>query len=508
MTAARLSTGLAVLALAATLGLPLIALVWRAGGAAAPASADWAAVRFTVIQAALSAALSCALAVPLARALMRRRFPGRQALIGLLGAPFLLPAILAVLGLLALFGRNGLLAAGLAPLGLTAPPIYGLQGVVLAHVFFNLPLATRLLLQGWAAIPGDQFRLAASLGMGPAAIGRVLEWPMLAARLPGIFAAVFLICLTSFAVALILGGGPAATTVELAIYQALRFEGDLGRAVTLAFLQLGIGLAAALVAWRVAGAVGAAGGLDRPAPRLRGPGGPRRAADAVLIAAAALFLLIPLGLVAARGLPALPGLPPPVWAAAARSLVVALAATGLCLALALPLAARGGAAAALGLLPLALSPLALGTGLFLLVLPLGAPARWTLPATAVANALVALPFAIRTLEPALARARADHGALAASLGMGAWARWRLVWLPRSRGPLGFAAGLAAALSMGDLGIVALFADPGQATLPLAAFRLMGAYRMDEAAGAALLAFLMALALFLVFDLWGRRGAGS
>jgi len=52
--------------------------------------------------------------------------------------------------------------------------------------------------------------------------------------------------------------------------------------------------------------------------------------------------------------------------------------------------------------------------LFLLVLPLGAPARWTLPATAVANALVALPFAIRTLEPALARARADHGALAAS----------------------------------------------------------------------------------------------
>jgi thiamine transport system permease protein len=228
----------------------------------------------------------------------------------------------------------------------------------------------------------------------------------------------------------------------------------------------------------------------------------------VLIVAAAAFLLVPLALILARGLPAIPGLPGPVWVAAARSLAVALAAAGIALALALPLAARGGAAAALGLLPLALSPLVLGTGLFVLLLPAGDPGRWTLPATAAANALAALPFALAALVPALARARADFGPLTASLGLGAWARWRLVWLPRIRAPLGFSAGLAAALSMGDLGVVALFADPERATLPLAAWRLMGAYRMDDAAGAAVLAFGLALALFLVFDLWGRRGAAT
>ena len=48
---------------------------------------------------------------------------------------------------------------------------------------------------------------------------------------------------------------------------------------------------------------------------------------------------------------------------------------------------------------------------------------------------------------------------------------------RLRRPMGFAAGLAAALSMGDLGVIALFAPPEVATLPLLMQRLMAAYRM-------------------------------
>ena len=122
-------------------------------------------------------------------------------------------------------------------LGLHAISIFGFHGVVLAHVFFNLPLAIRLILQGWLVIPAERFRLAASLN---APVGRLLEWPMLRAVVPGVFLVIFLICLTSFAVALTLGGGPRATTVELAIYQALRFDFDLGRAALLACVQFGL----------------------------------------------------------------------------------------------------------------------------------------------------------------------------------------------------------------------------------------------------------------------------
>jgi thiamine transport system permease protein len=72
--------------------------------------------------------------------------------------------------------------------------------------------------------------------------------------------------------------------------------------------------------------------------------------------------------------------------------------------------------------------------------------------------------------------------------------------------LGFAAGVAAALSMGDLGVNVLFAGESGATLPVAVSRLMGSYRTDLAAGAALLLVGLSFALFAVCDRWGRHAA--
>jgi len=83
-----------------------------------------------------------------------------------------------------------------------------------------------------------------------------------------------------------------------------------------------------------------------------------------------------------------------------------------------------------------------------------------------------------------------------------------LWLPRLRRPLGFSAGLAAALSMGDLGVIAMFASPEGGTLPLALYRLMAAYRMEAAAGAALVLLLTSMLLFWIFDRGGRVDADS
>ena len=134
---------------------------------------------------------------------------------------------------------------------------------------------------------------------------------------------------------------------------------------------------------------------------------------------------------------------------------------------------------------LAASPFVIGTGLFILLYPLADPFALALPVTATVNAAMALPFVLRALLPALAEARAVDGRLADSLGMRGLARFRLVTWARLRRPMGFAAGLAAALSMGDLGVIALFAPPEVATLPLLMQRLMAAYRMEAAAGVAL-----------------------
>ena len=131
------------------------------------------------------------------------------------------------------------------------------------------------------------------------------------------------------------------------------------------------------------------------------------------------------------------------------------------------------------------------------------PFDLALPVTAMVNALASLPFALRILRPQAEEIRITQSRLAATLGLSsfAWLRW--VVLPRLRRPLGFAAGLTAALSMGDLGVIALFADPDRTTLPMQIYYLMRSYQMESAASAALLLLILSLGAFWLFDRGGR-----
>jgi thiamine transport system permease protein len=507
-------SGWAALAFVLALALGTFgAVLSRAEGFGALRPADWTALRFTVLQAALSAALSVGLAIPVARALARRRFPGRAFMIAALGAPFLLPVIVAVMGILALFGRSGLASDMLAFFGLGPLPIYGLQGILLAHLFLNLPLAARMILIGWAAIPAERLRTAAALGFGPREMFRFVEWPMLRAVLPGAALAIFLVCLSSFTVVLVMGGGPRATTLELAIYQAFRLEFDLAHAASLAALQMILSLAVAALGLRALAPAAFGAGMGRPNPQWPAGG---RAADAHWLAAAALFLALPLALVAAAGLPHLPTLPAAIWPAALRSILVALGATALAITLALSLGLlisalpprRARLIDGAAMLTMTASPLVMGTGLFLILRAVTDPVAAALPVTMLVNAAMALPFCLRILMPDLIALLADYGRLADSLGLAGLARLRLLTLPRLRRPLAFAAGLSAALSMGDLGVIALFADPARATLPMQIYGLMGAYRMDQAAAAALLLLGLSFGLFWLLDRTGRRDADA
>ncbi|MEM9797570.1 MAG: thiamine/thiamine pyrophosphate ABC transporter permease ThiP [Pseudomonadota bacterium] len=510
---ARLGIAAACLVAVAIVG-PLLAVASRAEGWGGLRASDWAALRFTLWQAALSAALSILLAIPVARALARRVFPGRSALVLLLGAPFILPVIVAVLGLVAMFGQTGIVNTALGWIGIDPISIYGPQGVILAHVFFNMPLATRLILQGWLAIPGERLRLAASLGFGPADTARFLEWPMLRRLAPGLFVVIFLICTTSFAVALALGGGPRSTTVELAIYQAFRFDFDLGRTALLGAIQLSLGGLAAWASLRLPLPSGFGAGLDRQVPRWDSAGLGLRVQDALAIFIATTFLLLPMALVLTGGLIALTDIGATVWWATLRSLLIAVTAgiATLGLAMAMAVAATGPRGARwieiVGTLPIAASPLVLGVGLYILVLPVADPIALALPIVVLVNIVLALPFALRSLIPAMGDLRRDYDRLSASLGMTGMTWLRLVAWPRLRRPAGFAGGLAAALAAGDLGVIALFAAPDQATLPLVLYQLMGSYRMEEAKAAALILVALSLGLFWIFERGGRRASAG
>ena len=512
-------------ALALVVGAALAALVSAATPAAG--AAIWRdaylgrVVLFTVWQASLSAVLAVGLAVPVARALARRAaFPGREALLRLFGVPLVMPVLVAVLGIVAVYGQNGLVNRSLAALGLpTGQYLYGLSGILIAHVFFNMALATRLLLYTWQAIPGETWRLASQLGMSSGQIFRLIEWPMLRHAIPGVAGLVFMLCFISFTVVLTLGGGPSATIIEVAIYQALRLDFDVTRAVMLALVQIVLCAVFVVLGHRFARFVPVAPTERRRSerPDVHAPGG--RIADAAVIAAAAVFVALPLAAVLYAGLsgPLARVLADAVlWRAAGRSLAVALSAGLLSLLfgwtilltsreLRVRRSPRGAEAVETsGSLVLVMSPIVLGAGLFVLLLPVADVLSIGLGLVVAVNAVMGLPYVIRILGPPLMRVAEQHERLCASLGIDGLNRLRLVEWPAIRRPAGLAFALTTALAMGDLGAIALFGARDTATLPLLLYQRMGSYRLDEAAVTALVLMAMCLALFVVIE----RGVGG
>ncbi|MCK6443548.1 thiamine/thiamine pyrophosphate ABC transporter permease [Elstera cyanobacteriorum] len=471
---------------------------------------------FTLGQAALSTLLSLLGAVPVARSLARRpAFPGRGLIVQMLGVPLLLPALVGVLALVALYGRTGWVASAVATLGGEMPPIYGVGGILLAHVFFNLPLAVRILLRPLEAVPGESWRLAAQLGFSPGQVFRWIDWPVLRRSLPSVATLIFLLCSGSFTIVLALGGGPRATTLEVALYEALRLDFDPSRAAILALLQtlLCIGIGGLLVRLTPP-AVPLSLGLGRNGARPDRHLWRTRILDSLWLGGAVLFIGGPLlGLIhgGLRG-PILAVLwEADLWTAALNSLrltalaapLAVLGALGLLLgARRLPTRLRR-LVAGLGTLPLALPPIVIGTGWFILFRPL-VLAPWVAVALTIALAtLMALPYTLRALAPAVTEAAARHDRLCAALGLRGWQRFHLVDFPVLRRALVTALALAAALSLGDFGAVALFGASDTAALPLLLFSRMGSYRFDEAAVIAL--FLLLLG-FVVF--WGiEKGLG-
>jgi thiamine transport system permease protein len=469
---------------------------------------------FSIVQAGLSTILSLALGIALALALARRRFPGRHMVLAALSTTMVMPTIVTVFAVFAIYGRSGWLAEGLGGLGWSGSfSIFGYPGILIAHVFLNAPFVSRVTLDTLGLVPAEQWRLATALGFTPGQIFRHLDWPIVRAELPGIASLVFLMCFKSFAIVLALGGGPSRATLEVAIFEALKIDLDFGRAAWLAFIQIAICLSmAAMLNWaftRPPASHTTRSTIRRPDAAHRG----LKIADAAILIVATLFIA-PLALSVLEGLRHVPGiLDADLLKAFTTSLAIATAAASIAclLALALGDAARRERlvlrsprlAASYDFLPnilLAVPPFALTAGLFLIVRRFADPATAGLILLPLINGIAALPFAYRYIAPRLMNAEERYGRLAASLGVTGFTKVEIMDWPVLKRPLGAAFALAMALSFGDFGIIALFGGPELRTLPYLLYERLGSYRLDEASAVGLVIVLVA---FLLAHVSGR-----
>lgn len=513
----RLVAGAALaLSIAALVVLVLVSILRAATGAAASSVDIWRLVVMTSTQAALTTVISLIVGIALAWALNRLRFPGRDLIVGLFASAIVTPGLIIAFGLLAVWGRAGWVnEASLALTGQSLEvPIFGLGGILAAHVILDASFAARILLARLDAIPEARLKMGQSLGLGALQRFTVIDWPMLGPTLPGLGAIIFLLAFTSFPIVLLLGGGPANQTLEVAIYAAVRLDFDLAGAVQLALVQIAI-CSAIILATAAFAPVSAATGRSRP-PRWRDAGWARSVQWAILAVSIVGFAL-PLVAILVDGIG--PGIielaqRESFWRALVTSLVIGTGSAALTLLLALTIGmARAATASRLARTAigapayayLAVPAVVLSLGAFLLVRDMGLLPEFAAPVVVlVANALLSLPFALATLAPPLEAVAASRGKLIRSLGLGGWAQFRDVEWPLLSRDAGVVVALSFCFSLGDLGVVALFGTEDFTTLPLAMYRALGAYRSNDAATIAALMLLLTIAAFTLLPrLFGR-----
>ncbi len=490
----------------------IVAVFWSILGAAADASRSRIDIphllRMTALQAGLTMVLSLAVGMALAWSLNRLRFWGRELVVGLFAAAIVTPGMVMAFGLLAIWGRNGWInRASEALFGASlGNPAFGLSGILLAHVVLNGAFAARILLARLDSIPAARLKTGQSLGLDGWQRFRIIDWPAMRGTLPGLGAIIFLLAFTSFPIVLMLGGGPANQTLEVAIYSAVRQNFDLAGAVALALTQIAVCAAVILTASILAPVPTALG--RSVAPRWRDGAAARTAQWLMMLAAVTAFVL-PLLSVLADGLTA--GIAellsrPVFWWSALSSLVIASVSALLTLGLALGLALGRAATTQplartlLGMPPyayLAVPAVVLALGFFLLVRSAGlAPAQAAPVVVVLGNSLLALPFAIATLGPPLEAIARTRGKLIRSLGLSGTRQFLTVEYPLLGRDLGIMLALAFCFSLGDLGVIALFGTENFQTLPLLMFRSLGSYRTNDAAAVAAILLIGTIVAFI------------
>ncbi|WP_189426001.1 hypothetical protein [Devosia pacifica] len=467
----------------------------------------WHLVRMTSIQAGLTTVLSIAIGIALAWALNRLRFFGRDLVIGVFAAAIVTPGIVVAFGMLSIWGRSGWINSATTYLfGESIGNLaFGLWGIIFAHLILDATFAARILLERLDAIPAARLKIGQSLGLSPWQRFTIIDWPAIRGSVPGLAAVIFLLAFTSFPIVLLLGGGPANQTLEVAIFAAVRQQFDLLGAVHLALVQI---LVCSLVILAAA--------ARPPVPISTGVStgqnwhdrGPARLLQWGVLGLGIAGFLLPLLAVIFDGVVAdLADVltRPTFWRAATTSVVIGLSSAALTLILALGLGLGRAASARrtlrLGLgLPvfayLAVPAVVLSLGFFLSVRNLGiAPAEAAPIVVIIANALLALPFASATLGPPLEGLVQNKAKLIRSLGLNSWQQLRYIELPLLRREVGVVLALAFCFSFGDLGVIALFGTQDFQTLPLMMYRALGSYRSDDAA---VIAALLLVATILAF----------
>ena len=209
---------------------------------------------FTFFQAFLSTVLTLVVGLPAAWLFTRFDFPGRKTLRAISLLPFILPTVVVAAAFNTLIGPQGWINQALmAVFDLSSPPLKllnSLPAILLAHVFYNTSIIIRIVSSAWSRLNPRLEQAARLMGATPWRSFTKITLPLLLPSLVSAALLVFLFDFTSFGVVLMLGG-PQFNTIEVEIYNQAMNRFNLPVAGLLSVIQLVITLLVTLLQSRV-----------------------------------------------------------------------------------------------------------------------------------------------------------------------------------------------------------------------------------------------------------------
>jgi len=492
---------------------------------------------FTFYQAVLSTVLTLLLGLPSAYLFARFDFRGKSLLRALTAVPFMLPTVVVAAGFNALLGPRGLIHA-LFPLS-SFNFIGTLTAILIAHVFYNTTIIIRVVGNALSSLDPKFESAARSLGADSIRVWWNVVLPLLRPSLLASSMLVFLFDFTSFGVILLLGGSKFST-LEVEIYLRVLKLPNLSLAALLSVIQLLCTLVFSIFYTRLVSR-----STTQLAPRstlVKPKGLKQKLFVAVLAFLLSSFFLAPLSALPFRSLFRLEAdrgqrgevqygfttdyyselfinrrgsvfYVPPIQATL-NSLGYAGATVILSLILGFPAAFALAKPTHLEkvldpliMLPLGSSAVMLGLGFIITY------GKWlTLPfLVPFAHTLVALPFVIRTLQPAIASIPERLRQAASSLGASPLEVWKNIDLPILRRATLAAATFAFTISLGEFGATLLISRPEYPTIPIAIERFLsqpGGLNYGQAMAMATLLMLLTLISILLIEKFRLPNSGE
>ncbi len=512
--------------------LPLIAMLSRActsGKLIATLTDPYlhGVLRFTVWQALLSTLASLAIGLPGAWIMATYKFPAKRLFRAVCTVPYVLPSILVVLGFVIFYGNNGFLNRVLMRiLKSDVPPLkilYSLKAIILAHAFYNFPLVMHLVSTAWSQLDPHPEEAALTLGASRFTVFYTITLPRLMGMVASSALLVFLYCYGSFSIILVLGGGPAYTTMESEIYRYAKISLDMDKAATLACISLCVALVFLLLYLALSRHITQKEGVSSSSRKAeRKPEGLALFLLCAYACLAFLFVLGPIASVIARSFitkatRSAPSAFSTSWYQAlfaksnltgtmgiaqnalSSSLLLATLSALISIPVSLSLVCVMRKEHHLStllelfcMLPLAVSSVMVGVGYLFLSSRLNIEGY--IPIVA-AHLVVALPVSIRTILPC-ARTLSDHYIGAAhTLGAGKLQCFLTIELPLLRSSIITGTAFAFAMSLGELNATLTLAKGSVRTIPIAMYQLIGSYNYQGACALASVLIAVSIILF-------------